>query len=815
MKISYNWLKEIYPTDLSANEISILLTAGGLEVENVEEFESVKGGLKGLVIGQVITCIKHPDADKLSLTTVDTGGGEYQQIVCGAPNVAIGQKVVVALPGTKLFPLNGEPFSIKQSKIRGQVSNGMICAEDEIGLGLSHAGIIVLPEDAVVGSSISEYYQIKNDFIFEIGLTPNRADAASHIGVARDLAAIVRAKKRIETGVDAKNELLIPPVNDIKKTGNLEVKVTVEDSVACPRYSGITVSNVVVAESPAWLKDRLTSIGVHPINNIVDITNYVLHECGQPLHAFDADQIGGKNVVVRMAKEKEKFTTLDLVERTLSSEDLMICDAQTSMCIAGVFGGVNSGIGEKTKNVFLESAYFNPASIRKTGKRHGLKTDASFRFERGTDPELTLYAMKRAAAMMCEIAGGQIASEIIDIYPAKIAPAVFDFNCSFLDRFAGEVIDRKVIATILESLSIKILKEEKEGLRLEVPAFKVDVTRPVDVVEEILRIYGYDRIPLAEKISMSMPAVVDFDSEQLLTKTLSFLAANGFHEIVTNSLTKKEYNSMPGWEESNSVHLLNPLSQELSVLRQDMLATSLETVLYNQNRKSGDLRLVEFGKSYGKLNGNFKEGNRLAITIAGNVQEESWRGKQQPVDFFMLKSYVENILTLCGIEKYEVTESEHPQYATALTFSTNKNSLVTLGLVDKRILKKFDIADYVFYAEFDWDRVIKAAKKKPMHYIEVSKFPAVKRDLSMLVGTEISYGQLEKIAYNAERKLLTEIRLFDIYKGDKIEAGKKSCALSFILQDDQQTLTEQQINKVMDKLMNAFEKEAGAIIRKS
>ena len=815
MKISYNWLKEIYPTDLSPEAIDILLTAGGLEVENIEAFETVKGGMKGLVVGEVKTCIKHPDADKLKLTTVDVGTGELLQIVCGGPNVAAGQKVVVALPGTKIFPLEGEPFVIKQAKIRGQSSNGMICAEDEIGLGHSHAGVIVLPKETKVGTLASEYYNIKSDSIFEIGLTPNRADAASHLGVARDLAAIVRAKLLIETGKDEKKELVIPPVKELKQGTQKEINVRVENTKACFRYSGISIANVQVAESPSWLKNRLASIGVHPINNVVDITNFVLHEYGQPLHAFDIDTIKGNKIVVRSAKSGEKFTTLDKVERNLAEDDLMICDESSPMCMAGVFGGINSGITEKTINVFLESACFNPVSIRKTSKRHGLKTDASFRFERGTDPEITVKALNRAASLICEIANGEVASEVVDIYPVKILPSVFDISYSYLDRFSGEVIDRKVIQTILESLDIKILTADSEKLKIEVPAFKVDVTRPVDVVEEILRIYGYDRIPVKEKIASSLPGVVEFNKDNFQHKVAEYLSANGFNEIINNSLVKKEYASLIGEEESTAIGLLNPLSQELSILRQELLTTALETVLFNLNRKQNNLRFFEFGKIYFRKENKYKENYRFSILLSGNKQEESWKEKQTEVDFYLLKAYVKNVLTHCGIDAFSEMENSLQVFTQGMTIQKNKEALADFGMVSQVMLKKFDISQNVFYAELHWDTILKYASKKPVRYKEVSKFPAVKRDLSMLIRNEISYQQLEKIAFDAEKKLLIDIRLFDVYDGDKIEAGKKSCALSFILQDDEQTLTEQQINKVMDRLMSAYESEAGAEIRRA
>jgi phenylalanyl-tRNA synthetase beta chain len=821
MKISYNWLKEILDFNLSPEEAAALLTSTGLEVEGIETFESVKGGMKGLVTGEVLTCVKHPDADKLSLTTVDVGSGEPYSIVCGAPNVAAGQKVIVALPGTKIFPVDGEPFVIKQAKIRGQVSNGMICAEDEIGLGQSHAGIIVLPSNVKTGIPAAEYFKISSDSILEIGLTPNRADAASHVGVARDLAAAIRVKQLIEKGKDVKLSPVMPGADKIK-TGfekkdrkvNYQVQVNVEDSVACPRYSGITISNVTVGDSPEWLKNRLRSIGVNPINNIVDITNYVLHECGQPLHAFDADEIRGKKVVVRSAKENEKFLTLDNVERTMHSGDLLICDEMHAMCIAGVYGGLNSGISSKTKNVFIESACFNPASIRSTGKRHGLKTDASFRFERGTDPEMTLYALKRSALLICEIAGGEIASEVSDYYPLPLKQPVIKLNFNSLDRFTGEKIDRKIISTIIESLEMKILSLNESEIQIEVPHFKVDVLRPADVVEEILRIYGYDRIPIPEKINVSVPADTGYFREHFQDKVSAYLSSNGFNEILNNSLTRQEYVSQSGWDMQSTVSVLNPLSQELSVLRCDLLHGGLETIQYNSNRKQHDLRLFEFGKVYKKTESGYKEEYRLSVIMTGNRQEPSWRVKEADSDFYLLKSFVANILSICGIEGLQQVSGVNSFFASSLSFNKGKEMLVESGIIQRTLLRKFDVSSNVLYAEFNWEAIIKYSRKKPVRYSEISKYPAVKRDLSMLIPSDVSYSKLENIAYGTEKKLLKEVRLFDVYEGEKIGQGKKSYAMSFILEDEEQTLTEQQIGKVMERLMAAFEKEAGAVIRK-
>ena len=816
MKISYNWLKDFVKTDLTVDQAAVMLTAGGLEVENVEPFESVKGGLKGLFVGQVLTCAKHPNADKLSLTTVNVGGETPLQIVCGAPNVAAGQKVIVAVVGTTVHPVTGEPFEIKKSKIRGEVSEGMICAEDEIGLGTSHAGILILPEDAVIGTKASDFFKLENDSVIEIGLTPNRADAASHLGVARDLSALINTEKSIQSKkIENDSKVVLPSVENFTAGNERLIEVVVEDSSACPRYTAITLINISVSQSPEWLKNRLLSIGVNPINNVVDITNYILHETGQPLHAFDADKIAGKKVVVRQAKEGEKFVTLDKVERTLHAGNLMICNSEKPMCIAGVFGGIDSGITEATKTVFLESACFDPASIRKTSKQHGLKTDASFRFERGTDPEITMYAMKRAALLLQEVCGGKIASPVIDIYPEKKPEVDFNIKYSYIDQFSGEVIDRNVISTILLSLGIKIVSSDPEGLNLQVPAFKVDVLRPVDVIEEILRVYGYDRIPLPKKQSISLPAIVEFDREEIQNKVANYLAAQGFNEILTNSLTRQDYNSAPGWSEEKSVKILNPLSQDLGVLRQDLLMTGLEILEYNRNRKQADQKMFEFGKVYSKTESGYSESYSLSLLASGRKQEVSWQGPSINSDFFFMKSILTNVLSLCGINQSDLTikESEHPAFNYGLTYLAGTKVLCEIGAVKNSLLKKYDLAD-VFSCSVNWDLVIRKAKKKPVQYQEVSKFPAVKRDLSMMLDVSTPFSKIVEIAYKSERKLLKEVSLFDLYQGDKIEAGKKSLAVSFILLDEQQTLTDKQIDKTMERLMGAFESEVGAVIRK-
>lgn len=816
MKISVSWLRRYLPVTISAEEIGKLLTSSGLEVENIESFETIKGGLKGLVIGEVLTCVKHPNADKLSLTTVNVGAETPSQIVCGAPNVAAGQKVIVALPGTTVHPLSGDSFEIKKSKIRGETSEGMICAEDEIGMGQSHAGILILPAEAKVGMPVAEYFKVENDSILEIGLTPNRADATSHFGVARDLAAVLNCKNLLEASGDAKLHAKLPEQSSLNFPDKDVISVNVVDTNACPRYSGITLSGVKVGESPDWLKNSLRSIGLNPINNIVDITNFVLHECGQPLHAFDADKIAGKKVVVRPGNANEKFVTLDGVSRELTPSNLVIADAEKAMCIAGVFGGMDSGINDATTSVFLESAYFSPASIRKTGKQFGLKTDASFRFERGTDPEMTLYALQRAAALICEVAGGVIASRIIDIYPAKINPAEFDIRFDYINKFIGHEIPVAVVKEILSSLGIKITKETNESLSLQVPAFKVDVTRPVDVVEEILRVYGYDRIPLPSKQSISLPAVIDFDVEKLQSNVSNYLSAQGFNEILTNSLTKAEYTTIKPWSPENSVALLNPLSQELGVMRQDLLLNGLEAIQYNRNRRNPDLKFYEFGKVYAKTTEGYTESYQLSVYMTGKVSEVSWKGAVKDSDFYLLKSVVHNVLELCGIDHRSLTsaESSHEQLSYGLKATAGNRSVVELGAVQPSLLRKFDIGQDVFVALINWDTVVRKARRAPVAYKEISKFPGVKRDLSMLIDRALPFAKLEEIAYKTERKLLRDVILFDLYQGEKIEKGKKSIALSFMLQDDQQTLTDKQIDKTMEKLMLAFENEAGAVIRK-
>jgi len=810
MKISYNWIKEFLPVALPAAEVADLLTHSGLEVEGMEEFQSVPGGLTGLVIAEVLSCEKHPNADKLSITSVNIGAEKNLQIVCGASNVATGQKVVVATVGSTLYPSSGDPFDIKQSKIRGELSEGMICAEDEIGLGNSHEGIMVLDPATVVGTPAKEYFKVEEDTVFEIGLTPNRADAASHLGVARDLYAVLLANDHKISPV------VLPSEGKLNQSDTPDaISVVVENYEACPRYSGITISGINVTDSPAWLQNRLRSIGLNPINNIVDITNYILHECGQPLHAFDAQKIKDKKIVVRTAKASEKFTTLDTVERNLFQDDLMICDSAEPMCIAGVFGGMNSGISASTKILFLESAYFNPAYIRRTGKKHGLKTDASFRFERGTDPEITVYALKRAVSLILELAGGKVSSSLVDIYPEVIEAAEINFNLDYLDKFSGDKFDPDRVKLILTSLGISILSENGKDLSLKIPTSKVDVLRPVDVVEEVLRIHGYNRIPLPSKLISALPAIVGSDRESALNKTADFLAANGFLEILTNSLTKS--NDVVAGETDQSVKILNPLSQDLNVLRKEMLQTGLEVVAYNRNRKNPDLRLFEFGKTYIKNDNKYEESNRLALYFTGRKFDISWNGDKSPVDFYFAKSFAENILRRCKVDlsSLHYESSSDTNCNNLLIIGTKEKELMRLGSVRKSVLRSFDISNEVFFADFNWDAVLKMSRKASIQVAEVSKFPSVRRDLSMVIDSSVNFSSIESVAYKTERKLLKAINLFDVYQGDKIEQGKKSYAVAFILLDEQQTLTDKSIDKTMDRLMSALEKEVGAVIRKS
>jgi len=799
MKISYNWLKQFIQTDLAPQELSLLLTNIGLEVESLEKVQPVVGGLEGLVIGHVLTCVQHTNADKLRVTTVNVGGAEPVQIVCGAPNVAAGQKVVVAVVGTTVYPNEGEPFKINKSKIRGEVSEGMICAEDEIGLGGSHAGIMVLAEDAVIGLPAKEYFKMEDDYLFEIGLTPNRADAASHLGVARDLAAYLRI------------ELTMPDVSSFKVANkNLTIGVEVQDTDACPRYSSVSISGVTVKASPDWLQDKLKVIGIRPINNIVDITNYILHDLGQPLHAFDADEIAGKKVIVKKCAEGTPFITLDGVERKLSADDLMICDAEKPLTIAGVYGGKNSGVSAATTNIFLESAYFNSVSIRKTAKRHTLKTDASFRYERGTDPEMTMIALKRAALLIQELGGGEISSEVSDLYPNPIAAFDVEVNYSNINKLIGASIPNEEIKAIITSLGITVAAETPEGLSLKVPTFKVDVTRECDITEEVLRIYGYNNIEIPSKVNASLAFTAKPDREQTQHVIADMLTANGFMEIWCNSLTKGAYSK----NIDEVVRILNPLSTDLNVMRQSLLMPALESVAYNQNRKQGDIKFYEFGKTYHLINEKYVERPRLMIVLSGSDVAEGWNKKPAAVSFYNLKAAVDAIISRLGISNYQTEEVSNEDYAFGLKYFRGPQPIVTFGAATAADKKLADVEKDVYYADFDWAMLLDIVRKNKVISKEIPKYPAVRRDLSMLVDADVTFDALKTIAFKTEKKLLKNVQIFDVYVGDKLPENKKSYALNFTLQDDQQTLTDKQIDSVMQKIIANLAQSAKAEIRK-
>lgn len=797
MNISYNWLKNYIDTDKTPAELSLILTDVGLEVELLETVQSIPGGLEGLLVGEVISCEQHPNADKLKVTTVNVGAADLLHIVCGAPNVRTGLKVIVAPVGAVCHPSSGEPFKITKSKIRGEVSEGMLCGEDEIGLGSSHAGIVELKADAIVGALVKDYYNLKDDYRYEIGLTPNRADAASHLGVARDLAAYFRTTYSL-TDVAA-----------FKPTEVLQTKVQVVDESAAPRYSGLNISGVKVQDSPDWLKEKLNVIGIRPINNIVDVTNYILHDLGQPLHAFDRAKIAGDEVIVRKASEGEAFVTLDGVARTLSAEDLVIADAEKPMCIAGVFGGQHAGVSEATTDIFLESAYFNAVSVRKTSKRHALKTDSSFRYERGTDPNITVYALQKAALMIQEIAGGEVTSVLTDIYNTPINGYEFTVNYRNVQRLIGQAIPAEEIRAIILALGIELLKEDAEELLVIVPAYKVDVTREVDVIEEVLRIYGYNNIELKSQIRASLNTSEKPDKEVLLNQVADLLIGNGYREILNNSLTKLAYVD----NEETAVRLVNPLSSDLDTMRQNLLFSALTSVSYNQKRKSPNAKYFEYGKTYFKTETGYSEKQNMALCIAGNLAESQWNVADKQVNFYNLKAAVDAIIKRLNIQGLQTVDADQRYFDYGLTYTKGEKALVTFGAVSTANLKKADVDGIVFFAEFDWDLVVKAIRKNVIKFQEVSKFPAVHRDLALLVDEAVTFEQLKNVAIKSERKLLKDVRIFDVYKGDKLPAGKKSYALSFVIQDEEKTLNEKQIEAIIKKLILNFEKETGASVR--
>lgn len=817
MNISYKWLKKYIDVKENAQEVADRLTSLGLEVDAVEEIQTIKGGLEGLVIGEVLTCVNHPNSDHLHITTVNLGDGNPTQIVCGAPNVAAGQKVVVATLGTKLYDGDNE-FVIKKSKIRGEESFGMICAEDEIGLGTSHDGIIVLPNDAVPGTLAKDYYHIENDTLIEVDITPNRVDGASHLGVARDLAASYRA--------NGENiEVKWPSVDDFKVDNtNLKVNVSVENTEACPRYTGVTISGVTIKESPEWLQNCLRSIGVRPINNVVDVTNFILNEIGQPLHSFDADKLKG-NIIVKTLPEGTKFTTLDEVERTLSDKDLMICNQDGGMCIAGVFGGIDSGITESTKNVFLESAYFNPVWVRKTARRHGLSTDASFHYERGCDPNICVYALKRAAMLIKEVAGGEISSEITDIYPNPIPDFYVDLTYSKTNSLIGKELSKETIKNILAGLEVKILEENGDNLKLQVPAYRVDVQRDVDVIEDILRVYGYNNVIPGTSVKTSISYSTKPNAYELQSLISEQLVGAGFNEIMNNSLTKVSFCDMQTtYPIENAVKLLNPLSQDLGVLRQTLLFGGLENIAFNRNRKNANLRLFEFGNCYRYNEAKKREDDglspyfedfHLGIFLSGNNTDSNWFEPTRKMSFYDLKATVLNILKRLGATNYVVKENNDDVYAQALQYESrvSKKVLAVISVVSPKLLKKLDIDGEVFYADLNWNNIVKEVKNAKVKFEEISKFPEVKRDLALLIDKKTTFAELEQIAYETERRLLKDVFLFDVYEGKNLGADKKSYAVSFILQDKEKTLTDNQIDSIMNKLIKAYETKLGASVR--
>jgi phenylalanyl-tRNA synthetase beta chain len=818
MKISYNWIKDYLKIDLEPEKVAEILTSIGLEIEGMEEWESVKDGLKGVVIGEVLTCKKHPDADKLSVTTVNIGADQPLQIVCGAPNVAAGQKVPVATIGTVVYK-GDESLEIKKSKIRGELSEGMICAEDELGLGNSHEGIMVLNEDAKPGMEAASYFKIVKDVVFEIGLTPNRIDSGSHFGVARDLAAYLNLNS------DMKERASLPSITNFKPDNNSNpYEVIIENSTDCPRYTGITISGVTIGESPEWLKNRLRAVGLNSINNVVDITNYVQYEVGQPLHSFDADKIEGKKVIIKNLPEKSKFLTLDGVERSLSSRDLMICNTKEGMCIAGVFGGIKSGVTSSTKNIFLESAYFNPVAIRKTSKRHDLKTDASFRFERGTDPNITVWALKRAIMLIKAIAGGKISSEVIDIYPAEINKASVNVNFNNINRLIGKRIDRIIVKKILSLLDIVITSENGDDLKLEIPSYRVDVKVEADVIEEILRIYGYNNVEISNNVNSTLSYSEKPDKEKIVNIISDILSANGFAEIMCNSLNPATwYEKNSDFDKEKLVILANPLSSDLNAMRQSLLYGGLSSVSWNINRQNVDLKLYEFGHSYFcyKTEQSFPhvndyiEKSSLDLFLTGNTNRQSWNCKTNPTDFFNIKSSVEMIFSRLGIkpENLKTGDSDKKYFSESVTYLSNNKLIAETGRISKKYLMQFDIGQDVYYGHIEWDLLMKLIKNHTISFQELPKYPSVRRDLALLLDRGIKFSQIRDVATRTEKNILHDISLFDVYENDSLGKNKKSYAVSFILRDDLKTMTDKIIEKVMNNLIKAFESELNAQIR--
>jgi phenylalanyl-tRNA synthetase beta chain len=819
MKLSYKWLKEYVQITETPEELSRLLTDCGLEVEGLEKVQTIKGGLEGIVIGEVLTCEKHPNSDHLSKTTVDLGNGHIAPIVCGAPNVAAGQKVLVATIGTTLYD-GDESFKIKKSKIRGEVSEGMICAEDELGLGNDHDGIMVLDAAAPVGQAAKNFFNIEDDYVYEIGLTPNRSDATSHIGSARDLVAVFNHFKK-----NKEASLIMPSVEDFKVDNEkLDIDIEVLDEKACPRYSGVTLTNLTVAESPEWLRNHLLAIGLRPINNLVDITNFVMWETGQPLHAFDAAAIKGNKVVVKMLEKDTPFTTLDEQERKLSGHDLMICNSEEGMCIGGVFGGDKSGVSNSTTSIFLESACFDPKTIRITSKFHTLKTDASFRFERGTDPNITVYALKRAALLMKELAGGEISSQVKDFYPHPVEKVEVDVKYAHVDRLIGKKIDREEIKSILEDLEIMVVNETEEGIRVSVPTFKVEVTREADIIEEILRIYGYNNIDFSDQVHSALSFSTKPNPEKYQNRISDYFSANGFAEAMNNSLTKSAYYVKDeNFNEETLVRMLNPLSSDLDVLRESLLFGSLENLVYNINRKEPNVKLYEFGKTYmikdkdaEKITKKYQEEKHLSVLISGLKEPENWNSKGEKVDFFFLKTLVHQLLIKLQFDHGDI-KAEHVKtsyFKEGLSYSLRNKQIVEFGELSSKKLKDFGIKQQAFYADFNWENILKISDQHDVRMEEVSKFPLVRRDLALVVDKKVSFDQIEALAKKTEKNILKSVGLFDVYEGEKLEEGKKSYSINFSLQDKNKTLKDKQIDKLMNKLIAVYERELDALIRR-
>ena len=808
MTISYNWLNEYLPEKIDPEKLSKILTAIGLEVESLEKYEPVKGGLQGLVVGEVVECEKHPDADKLKLTKVNTGDSELLQIVCGAPNVAVGQKVIVATIGATIYPISGEPMTMKKAKIRGVESQGMICAEDEIGLGQSHAGIMILPADTKPGISAVEYFQLRDDFIFEIGLTPNRIDAMSHLGVAKDVCAYLAHHNKTEATVRS------PFKNNFKVDHQgLQMEVVIENMGACQRYAGVSIQGVTITESPEWLQERLKGIGLRPINNIVDITNFILHETGQPLHAFDADKIKGNKVVIKNLPEGTPFVTLDDKERKLSAEDLMICNAEEPMCIGGVYGGLQSGVTTATKNIFLESAWFNPIYIRKTSLRHGLRTDAATRFEKGVDISNAVNVLKRAVMMIKEIAGGQIASDIVDVYPAPKEKTEVSLKYHYLKKLSGKNYHADTIKNILSSLGFELLKEGADEMRVSVPFSKPDISIGADIVEEIMRIDGLDNIEIPAMITIAPSVETLAHEEAYKEKIANYLAGTGFNEIFTNSITNSAY-----YDEAvlqSAVKMINNLSEELNIMRPAMLETGLERIAYNQNRKNSDTRFFEFGRTYAVNEaGKYIEKNHLAIYISGKKTADGWKGKADKTDIFFLKAVVEKIMESLGLKTTSYLEEKDQSLSISLCAKIKNDSIATLGAVSNKILDSFDIKQPVFYADLDWDKLLQLNRKLNIQHADTPKYPAVQRDLAIVVDKSLKYEAVENTTYGARVNKLKNINLFDVFESEKLGVNKKSMAINFTFLDEEKTLTDKEIDGMMNKIIAAYEKELNAEVRK-